>query len=71
MTPAPSSNKFLHELPEYHPERNKPLTGCFYRWKEFKTWKEIYSTMKIGHVTYNELSHVWTDNDVFCWSKIE
>lgn len=56
---------FLHELPPDHPDRNKPLVGCKYRWKEATLLREITPSMKIAKVCYNDLAPLWTDNDVF------
>lgn len=59
----------LHELPPDHPDRNRPLAGCFYRWKNAKVWREIFPTYGIAKRTYNELGEAWADNDVFSWTK--
>lgn len=58
----------LHELPLGHPQRNRSLVGCWYRWKGAKVWKEIKPSFRIARNTYNELGTAWTDNDVFCFA---
>jgi len=59
--------KMLHELPKNHPDRNRPLAGCRYRWRKGKAWKTIKPTFGIAASSYNDLGTAWTDNDVFCW----
>lgn len=61
------SSKLLHTLPGGHPDRNRPLVGCLYRWKHAKSWREVKPTFGIARVTYNDLGDAWTANDVFCW----
>lgn len=58
---------FLHELPVDHPDRNRPLARCFYRWREAKTWREVKPTFGIAKKTYNDLGPSWTDFDVFAF----
>jgi hypothetical protein len=57
----------LSELPLDHEERNKPLVGCWYKFKYAKDWKEIKAHFRIANKTYNELGLAWTENDIFCW----
>jgi hypothetical protein len=57
----------LHTLPADHPDRNKPLIGCFYKWKFGVMWNEIKAPYGIANSTYNQLSEGWTDNDFFTW----
>lgn len=60
---------FLNDLPINHPDRNRPLFGCWYRWKNGKTWKEIKKTFRIAGNSFNDLGPAWTDNDVFTFKK--
>jgi len=60
---------FLNDLPVNHPDRNRPLVGCWYRWKNGKMWKEIKPTFPIASKTFNELGPTWTENDVFTFNK--
>jgi len=57
----------LHTLPADHPDRNKPLLGCFYKWKFGVMWNEIKAPYGIANSTYNQLSEDWTDNYFFTW----
>lgn len=63
--------RLLHELPHNHPDRNRSLVGCWYRWKDGKTWKEIMPSFKIvkRECSYNDLGPCWTDNDVFTFDR--
>jgi len=56
-------------LPKEHPDRNRPLSGCFYRSRTGKVWHEIKPTFGIADNTFNELGTVWTDFDDFSWDK--
>jgi hypothetical protein len=58
----------LASLPEDHPDRNRLLAGCFYRWSHGKEWREIMPSFLISHYTYNQLGKAWIDNDIFSWS---
>jgi hypothetical protein len=58
----------LDMLPADHPDRNKPLVGCWYKWREGKAWNQIKMTYGIAKNTYNQLGPAWAANDVFCWS---
>lgn len=57
----------LHELPVDHPDRNKPLVGCFYRNKNANVWREVFPAFNIAKKAYNDLAPCWTDNDVWRW----
>ena len=59
----------LEDMPEGHPDRNRPLAGCFYKMRDSKAWKEITPSYKIARVSYNEFSDVWTSPSVFSWEK--
>ena len=61
---------YLHELPVDHKDRNRPLVGCWYHWREGKTRKQIKDTFKIAKNTYNELGSCWTDNDLFTFDNV-
>lgn len=65
------TSTLLHELPVWHPDRNRPLAGCFYRGKNEKTWKEIKSSFRIARCNYNDLGDAWTGTSVFSWKKTE
>jgi hypothetical protein len=58
----------LDALPTDHPDRNKPLVGCWYKWRDGKMWNQIKSTYGIACTTYNDLGPAWAVNDVFCWN---
>ena len=62
-----SNQVLLHTLPHDHPERNRPLVGCYYKWKFGVMWNEIKPAFGIANSTYNQLSESWTDNDFFTW----
>lgn len=57
----------LDTLPPNHPDRNRPLAGCWYKYKTAKLWSEITPTFKIARVTYNDLGNAWTQYDIFSW----
>lgn len=57
----------LHTLPHDHPDRNRSLVGCYYKWKFGVMWNEIKPAFGIANSTYNQLSESWTDNDFFTW----
>ena len=62
---------FLHELPPEHPDRNRPLVGAWYQWRQHtKLWKEVKETFKIAGKTYNELALAWTENDRFTFDRL-
>lgn len=54
---------YLHELPADRPDRNRPLAGMFYRWRQGKTWREVLDTYAIAGATYNDLGPAWTEAD--------
>jgi hypothetical protein len=62
-----STHTLLLRLPRSHPLRNMPLIqiGAYYKNKAAKVWREVKSTFDIAGHTYNQLSAVWTDNDVW------
>lgn len=60
---------FLHELPIDHADRNRPMVGCWYRWKRGKTYKEVKKTFRIARFSFNELGPAWVENDVFTFDK--
>ena len=60
----------LHELDRDHPDRNTPLSGFFYKWKQGKAWMEIKPSFAISKFTYNQLGSAWVDNDDFCKQRI-
>lgn len=61
---------YLNDLPQEHPDRNRPLVGAFYRWQHFKkTWKEIMPAFRIAQCTFNDLAPCWTDNDRFTFEN--
>jgi hypothetical protein len=57
----------LNDLPLEHPLRNTPLhsLNTVYRWKHSQAWLPIGEKFGIAKKTFNELSVVWTDNDIF------
>ena len=55
---------FLHTLDSAHPNRTRPLVGCWYRWRNGKQWKQVTPGYKIAHKCYNDLGPAWT-NDLF------
>ncbi len=57
---------YLNDLPHEHPDRNRPLVGCWYRWKHAKNWMEIKQSFGIALFSFNQLGPTWTDNDIFC-----
>ena len=59
----------LYDLPVDDDRRNKPLEGCFYKYRlsSVKSWKEVKSTFKIASSTYNELGDAWTKYDFWSW----
>lgn len=57
----------LHNLPPDHTDRNRPLIGCYYKWKFGVMWNQIKAPYGIAIYTYNQLSEGWTDNDYFTW----
>lgn len=61
----------LHTLPPDHPDRNKPLLGCFYKWKFCVIWYEIKSDYGIANMTYNQLTAGWSENIFFSWDSLE
>jgi hypothetical protein len=61
----------LDMLPAEHLDRNRPLVGCYYRWREGKAWNQILITYAIARVTFNDLSAAWHENDIFCWNPYE
>jgi hypothetical protein len=61
--------QILNDLPRDHPDRNRPLLGGWYRWREAKLWKEIKPTFLISRVTFNDLGTTWTDFDVFTFEE--
>jgi hypothetical protein len=58
----------LDTLPTDHADRNKPLVGCYYRWRLGKAWNQIKPTYAIAKSSYNQLGQAWIDNDEFCWN---
>lgn len=59
----------LEELPSDHVDRNKPLVGCWYRYKDKTFWREIFPTYRIANKTFNDLNDAWTRNSVFSFTK--
>jgi len=59
--------KILNDLPLEHILRNTPLIslGTVYRWKHSQAWLPIGEKFGIAKKTFNELSGVWTDADIF------
>jgi len=57
----------LNNLPHEHQLRNTPLhnLGTVYRWKHSQSWLPIGEKFGIAKKTFNELSSVWTENDIF------
>jgi hypothetical protein len=57
----------LNDLDQSHPLRNTPLHSIrtVYRWKNSPVWLPIGVKFGIANKTFNELSPVWTDNDIF------
>src|SRR4030067_970429 len=57
----------LHDLPAEHPDRNRPLAGCWYRWTKGKAWREVKQTFGITQSSYNDLGPAWIERSVFFW----
>ena len=55
----------LHEYPYDHPDRNRPLKGCFYRYINTKSWREVLPSYAIADKTYNDLTKAWVGNSEF------
>lgn len=65
----PSRMNQLSELPLDHPDRNRPLSGCWYRNKLGGGWKQVMPAFKIAKVCYNLLGSAWTQANEFYWEK--
>ena len=59
----------LNDLPPNHPDRNRPLLGARYRWKQGKTWRTVTPAFGIAVNCFNDLGSAWTDNDVFTFDE--
>jgi len=59
--------QILNDLPHEHILRNTPLhsISTVYRWKQSKAWLPIGEKFGIAKKTFNQLSSVWTDADIF------
>lgn len=57
----------LHTLPEDHPDRNKPLLGCYYKWKWGVLWIEIKATDTIAKLSFKDIGDVWSNHSFFSW----
>jgi len=57
----------LNDLPPNHELRNTTLhsISTVYRWKHSTVWLPIGEKFGIAKKTFNELSAVWTENDIF------
>lgn len=58
---------YLNDLPSDHPDRNRPLVGCFYKHRDAKVYREVLPTYKIAQKTFNQLGPSWTTSDVFTY----
>lgn len=61
----------LGDLPKDHPDRNRPLAGCWYRYAKAKKWHPIRKTWRIAGNTFNELGDAWTTYNVFRYDPPE
>ena len=59
----------LRALAVDHPDRNRLLVGCFYRWrgKARGGWKEVLPSFRIAKCCYNDLGFAWTEHNDWCW----
>lgn len=61
----------LDKLPVDHPDRNRPLVGCSYRWVGGGVWREILPTYAIANNVYNDLGPAWAETCVFRWEAVD
>lgn len=63
----------LHALPAEHPDRNRPLVGCYYRWRGSRrsTWKRVTPNYAIARHPFNALGEAWTRWNDWSWKPSE
>ena len=59
----------LDKLSVSHPDRNRPLAGCKYKWRGANAWKTVTPAYGIARSAFNDLGASWTDHDEFEWEE--
>ncbi|MCR9292888.1 MAG: hypothetical protein NXI32_09225 [bacterium] len=60
----------LHQLPFDHPDRKRPLIGCWFGFNIHPDdWEQVAEDSPIAYLSYNQLGPAWTCAYWFQWNE--